>query len=55
MKHGLRPTRRQKLAMQEVGLNHNNWLVAKNNNDQLLLVHRENGQSKTIPAYGGKQ
>jgi hypothetical protein len=54
MKQGLRPTRRQKLAMQAVGLNHENWLVAKNNNGQLLLVHRETGQSKTIPTYGGK-
>jgi hypothetical protein len=50
MKHGLKPTRRQKFAMQDVGLNHENWLVVKNNNDQLQLVHRLTGQTKTIPA-----
>jgi hypothetical protein len=50
MKHGLRPTRRQKLAMQDVGLNHDYWLVVKNINDQLQLIHRLTGQTKTIPA-----
>lgn len=50
MKHGLRPTRRQRLSIQAAGLNFENWLVVENRNGQLLLVHRETGQTKTIPA-----
>lgn len=50
MKHGLKPTRRQKLAMLEAGVNFKNWLVVKNIDDKLLIVHRETGTTKTIPA-----
>ncbi|WP_175384467.1 DUF6906 family protein [Bacillus sp. FJAT-27225] len=50
MKHGLRPTKKQKKAMGFAGLNHNNWLVYKVIGDKLHLVHRETGTKKIIPA-----
>lgn len=50
MKHGLKPTKRQKIAMKAVGLNFNNWLVYKAIDSQLHIVHRETGRTKIIPA-----
>jgi hypothetical protein len=50
MKKGLKPTKRQKIAMKEAGLNHENWLVYKNIEGNLHLVHRETGTTKVIPA-----
>ncbi|KEF40450.1 hypothetical protein M670_00476 [Schinkia azotoformans MEV2011] len=49
MKKGLRPTKRQKIAIQAARLNCNNWLVYKNTNSQLHLVHRETGTTRVIP------
>lgn len=49
MKQGLKPTKKQKIAMKSVGLNYNNWLVFKNINGQLHLVHRETGTKRIIP------
>lgn len=48
MKNGKRPNRAQKLAMISVGLNPNNWLIYKKTHEQLHLVHRETGTTKTI-------
>jgi hypothetical protein len=50
VKSGKRPNKRQKLAMQSVGLNHDHWLVFKVIDDKLHLVHRETGTTKVIPA-----
>jgi hypothetical protein len=50
MKHGLRPTKKQKVAIKAVGLNPENWLVFKSINEELHLVHRETGTTKIIPA-----
>ncbi len=49
MKKGLKPTRRQKAAIKAAGLNYDNWLIYKNINDQLHLVHRETGTKRIIP------
>ncbi|MDV2683769.1 hypothetical protein RYX56_05530 [Alkalihalophilus lindianensis] len=48
MKQGKNPNRRQKESIKQSGLNPNNWLVSKANDDQLLLIHRETGTSKLI-------
>ncbi|SMQ75826.1 hypothetical protein SAMN05444673_2550 [Bacillus sp. OV166] len=48
MKNGKRPTRNQKKKVIEAGLNPGNWLVVKNQSDQMILVHRETGTTKTI-------
>lgn len=49
MKNGKKPTRRQKLAIKAVGLNPKNWLVIKNLQDKLHIVHRETGRQREIP------
>lgn len=51
MKHGRRPTVRQKKIMKSVGLNHDNWLVVKNFPEELVIVHRDTGRQKTIPVW----
>ncbi|MBP3038093.1 hypothetical protein J9303_01040 [Bacillaceae bacterium Marseille-Q3522] len=51
MKHGKRPTRHQKRNILSIGLNPNNWLVAKNLTDVLYLEHRETGRIKIIPKW----
>jgi hypothetical protein len=49
MKQGLKPTKRQKLAIKSAGLNYNNWLVFKNHDGMLHLVHRETGAKRVVP------
>ncbi|WP_197276462.1 hypothetical protein [Bacillus sp. JCM 19034] len=41
MKQGKRPTKRQKLLMEQNALNSNEWLVVKSLASELHLVHRE--------------
>ena len=48
MKHGKRPTRKQKQLIKEAGLDPGMWLIAKNTSDELLLVHRYINQSKRV-------
>jgi hypothetical protein len=48
LKKGLKPTKRQKIAIQAAGLNYDNWLVYKNIEGKLHLVHRETGTKKVI-------
>lgn len=50
MKHGLKPTKRQKQSIKEFGLNPDNWLIFKAIEGNLHLVHRETGTTKIIPA-----
>jgi hypothetical protein len=50
VKHGLRPSKRQRIAIKAVGLNPDNWLVFKSIEGDLHLVHRETGTTKIIPA-----
>jgi hypothetical protein len=48
MKHGLKPNKRQKIAMKASGLTPENWLIFKKTHDTLRVVHRETGTTKTI-------
>ncbi|MED1907831.1 MAG: DUF6906 family protein [Bacillota bacterium] len=48
MKHGRRPTLKQKRAMLAAELNPNKWLVVKNFPQHLRVVHRETGEEKSI-------
>jgi hypothetical protein len=48
MKHGHRPTRRQKSQIKTAGFNPDNWLVVKNLSNQLHLIHRNTGTTKII-------
>lgn len=48
MKHGKNPTRAQKLLITKQRLNHENWLIVKDTSTELVLVHRETEETKTI-------
>lgn len=50
MKQGKRPTKRQAILIKSCNLNPNNWLVFKNTDGKLHLVHRETGTKRIIPA-----
>lgn len=52
MKHGLKPTKRQREAIQAARLNSNNWLVVRvlTNSQTIEIVHRETGSVRKIPA-----
>lgn len=48
MKHGKRPTVRQKKFLKSMRRNPDNWLVVKDNNEQMVIVHRDTGKVQTI-------
>ena len=48
VKHGKNLTRSQKKAVAAAGLNPENWLVAKNLEDRLVVIHRVSGKTRTI-------
>lgn len=48
MKHGLRPTKKQKIIINDAGLNPNNWLVTKNLVKAIHIVHRDTGNERII-------
>jgi hypothetical protein len=50
LKHGKRPTRAQKIQLNNIGLNADNWLVVKATTEVLEVVHRVSGNIKKIPA-----
>lgn len=51
MKHGKKPTARQKQLMTDEGLDCREWLVTKDTPGMMEIVHRESGTIKKI----GKQ
>ncbi|WP_219620123.1 DUF6906 family protein [Bacillus canaveralius] len=48
MKHGKRPTVKQKVLMIQASLHPSEWLVIKNEFATMKVVHRESGEQKTI-------
>ena len=48
MKHGKRPTVRQKKLMTTRHLNYENWLVVKDTSTEMVVVHRATGRQKII-------
>ncbi|WP_416730273.1 DUF6906 family protein [Fictibacillus sp. JL2B1089] len=50
MKNGKKPNRKQQDHIKSMGLNPDNWLISKKLNEEILLVHRETGTKKVIPA-----
>lgn len=48
MKHGKNPTVSQKKHIKSLGLNPENWLVSRDNNDELVLIHRLSGRTRTL-------
>lgn len=49
MKHGKAPTVEQKKLMKKWRLNPDNWLVVKNQPEQMVIVHRFGNATRTIP------
>lgn len=48
MKHGKKPTARQKQLMTDKDLDCREWLVTKDTPDTMEIVHRESGTIKEI-------
>ena len=48
MKHGLKPSRKQKILLKLHGKNPDNWLVTKNPPGELHIVHRETGTERIL-------
>ncbi|EOA3903591.1 hypothetical protein ACE41A_08815 [Bacillus cytotoxicus] len=49
MKSGKKPTKRQKVQIKSYGLNPENWLIYKNLDEELHLVHRYTNTTRVIP------
>lgn len=48
MKHGKRPTMKQKLLLKSLKLDPNNWLVSKDTSTEIVFVHRMFNNTKTV-------
>lgn len=48
MKHGKRPTVRQKKMMETARINPDNWLVSKDTPKEIVLVHRHTDTVRVI-------
>lgn len=48
MKHGIKPTVAQKKIIKSLGLNPDNWLVERNDNDTMVIVNRYTGSARSI-------
>lgn len=49
MKHGKKPTVRQRELMMRWHLNWENWLVVSDNPDEMVIQHRLSEQVRRIP------
>lgn len=54
MKHGKRPTRRQKQLLEKRKLAPTDWLVTKNLPDRLHVEHRVTGVERVVMKGGGQ-
>ncbi len=48
-KKGKNPTLNEKKLMAAVGLNCNNWLVQKKDNESIYAIHRTSGNIRKLP------
>ncbi|MCM1167906.1 MAG: hypothetical protein NC401_18130 [Ruminococcus sp.] len=48
MKHGKKPTRKQKMLMQAARLNYGNWLVVKDTAGEMMVQNRQTDKTRTI-------
>ncbi|GKX29045.1 hypothetical protein SH1V18_15250 [Vallitalea longa] len=53
MKHGKRPTRRQKKLMSDKKLNYSDWLVVKDCEETFVVVHKKSGTIRRFPKLKG--
>lgn len=52
MKHGKKPTVKQKMLLKSYGLNPENWLICKNCEQWLVIEHRHTGTLRNLERYG---
>ena len=52
MKHGKKPTVRQKKFINGYGLNPDNWFVVKDNSFELVIQHRHTGKVRELKRKG---
>lgn len=48
MKHGKKPTRKQKDLIKAARLNYENWLVVKDTAEEMTVQNRHTGKVRTI-------
>lgn len=48
MKHGKNPTRKQKMLIKAARLNYENWLVIRENAEEIVLQNRQTEKIRTI-------
>ncbi len=48
MKHGKKPTRKQKMLIKSARLNCENWLVVKDTAEELVIQNRQTDKTRTI-------
>ena len=51
MKHGKKPTVKQRKLMQKWEINWENWLVITDGPDEMVIQHRLSDQIRRIPKY----
>lgn len=51
LKHGKRPTRRQKEIIKSKRLNPNNWLVVKDSQEVFEIVHKLSGKLRSYSKH----
>ncbi len=49
VKHGKRPTRKQKILISNLRLNPDNWLVLSEDKEFLTVVHRHTDRVRKLP------
>lgn len=51
MRHGKKPTRKQKIRLGQAGLSPKKWLVIKQRRDgEMVVLHKINNQIRVVPA-----
>lgn len=54
MRHGKKPTRKQKIRLGKAGLSPDNWLVIKEkHNGELVVLHKNTNTIRVVPASAG--
>ena len=54
MRHGKKPTRKQKIRLGQAGLSPENWLIVRQKPDgELILLHKISNKIRVLPARLG--
>lgn len=54
LRHGKKPTRKQKIRLSQVGLSPENWLVMNQKQDgELVIIHKHTDKIRVVPAPVG--